>query len=46
MDDFFTISEPVCRPHPGPDLEAAVVNVPVDSEQYGSGQSSWFCVIA
>lgn len=44
MDDFFAICEPICDT--SPELEGAVLDVPVDSEQYGSGQTSWFCIIA
>ena len=39
--DFFAICEPICDP-----CDVAILDVPVDSEQYGSGQTSWFCVIA
>lgn len=45
MDEFFVICEPVSDPSSlGPELLGT--EGLVDSERYGSGQSTFYCVIA
>ncbi|RPD76937.1 hypothetical protein L226DRAFT_569167 [Lentinus tigrinus ALCF2SS1-7] len=45
MDEFFVICEPVCDPS-GNEPEVLDIHAPVDSERYGSGQTTFYCVIA